>query len=203
MKSCLRYGDSHLPTSYRDKIRPDIKKSTGPRSVKSGGPMKTHIVPVLLSGKKFLYGALYGDSYVKKNYIRSCKSFGGPVKLGFSMWLPVLRSGKGPKFSWSLYDPKNISFLYCNCCTCKSTSIIVLKQYKYYLCIQTAIEQYYTLRTLGRCYLWRVRGPHCMNFQRQVLDWSLRRNTLHTRVHVLSNFGWYIGPHAQFHKAPW
>ena len=32
-----------------------------------------------------------------KNYIRSCKSFGGPAKLGFSMWLPVLRSGKGPK----------------------------------------------------------------------------------------------------------
>ena len=29
--------------------------------------------------------------------IRSCKNFGGPVKLGFSMWLPVLRSGKGPK----------------------------------------------------------------------------------------------------------
>ena len=29
--------------------------------------------------------------------IRSCKSFGGPVKLGFSMWLPVLRSGKVPK----------------------------------------------------------------------------------------------------------
>ena len=31
-----------------------------------------------------------------KNYIRSCKSFGGPVKLGFSMWWLVLRSGKGP-----------------------------------------------------------------------------------------------------------
>ena len=29
--------------------------------------------------------------------MRSCKSFGGPLKLGFSMWLPVLRSGKGPK----------------------------------------------------------------------------------------------------------
>ena len=29
--------------------------------------------------------------------MRSCKSFEGPVKLGFSMWLPVLRSGKGLK----------------------------------------------------------------------------------------------------------
>ena len=35
----------------------DIGKSTGPRSStgeNSGGPMKTLIVPVLLSGKKFL-----------------------------------------------------------------------------------------------------------------------------------------------------
>ena len=32
-----------------------------------------------------------------KIYIRSCKSFGRPVKLGFSIWLPVLRYGKGPK----------------------------------------------------------------------------------------------------------
>ena len=39
---------------------------------------------------------------ILKNYIRSCKSFGGPVKLGFSMWWPVLRSSKGPKvFSMS------------------------------------------------------------------------------------------------------
>ena len=28
----------------------------------------------------------------------SCKSFGGPVKLGFSMWSPVLWSDKGPQF---------------------------------------------------------------------------------------------------------
>ena len=32
-----------------------------------------------------------------KSFRGVCKSFGGPVKLGFSMWLPVLRSGKGPK----------------------------------------------------------------------------------------------------------
>ena len=35
----------------------------------------------------------YGDLNVDKK-IRSCKSFGGPVKLGFSICLPVLRSGK-------------------------------------------------------------------------------------------------------------
>ena len=29
--------------------------------------------------------------------IWSCKSFGGPVKLRFSIWLPVLRSGRVPK----------------------------------------------------------------------------------------------------------
>ena len=29
--------------------------------------------------------------------MRSCKSFGGPAKLGFSMWSLVLRSGEGPK----------------------------------------------------------------------------------------------------------
>ena len=29
--------------------------------------------------------------------MRSCKNFGGPVKLGFFMWLPVLWSCKGPK----------------------------------------------------------------------------------------------------------
>ena len=78
----------------------DIRKSTGPRSStgeNSGGPMKAFVVLVLLSGKTFLKGALNGDSYVKKNYIRSCKSFGGPVKLGFSIRLPFLRSGKGPK----------------------------------------------------------------------------------------------------------
>ena len=38
----------------------------------------------------------YGDLNVDKK-IRSCKSFGGPVKLGFSICLPVLRSGKSLK----------------------------------------------------------------------------------------------------------
>ena len=78
----------------------DIGKSTGPRSStgeNSGGPMKTLSVPVLLSGKKSCCKeSLYGDSNVKKK-IGPIKSFGGPVKLGFSMWLLVLRSGKGPK----------------------------------------------------------------------------------------------------------
>ena len=60
--------------------------------------MKTLSVPVLLSGKKSCCKeSLYGDSNVKKKKIGPIKSFGGPVKLGFSMWLPVLRSGKGPK----------------------------------------------------------------------------------------------------------
>ena len=38
---------------------PDIGKSSGPWSwtdENSGGPMKTLIVPVLVSGKKFLFG---------------------------------------------------------------------------------------------------------------------------------------------------
>ena len=79
----------------------DIGKSTGPLSLtgeNSGGPMKTIVVPVLQSGKKNPVGnpSLYGDSNVEKK-MRSCKSFGGPVKLGFSMWSPVLRSCKGPK----------------------------------------------------------------------------------------------------------
>ena len=86
-----------LPVS---KQHTDIGKSTGPRSStgeNSGGPMKTLSVPVLLSGKKSCCKeSLYGDSNVKKK-IGPIKSFGGPVKLGFSMWLPVLRSGKGPK----------------------------------------------------------------------------------------------------------
>ena len=65
-------------------------------SENSGGPMKTPlIVPVKNSVVSPSMGTL-----MLKNYIRSCKSFEGPVKLklGFSMWLLVLRSGKGPKF---------------------------------------------------------------------------------------------------------
>ena len=58
--------------------------------------METLNMPVLLSGKNSCREALYEDS-LWKNHIRSCKSFGGSVKRGFSMWLPVLRSGKGPK----------------------------------------------------------------------------------------------------------
>ena len=46
---------------------------------------------------KILVGRLSMETLCWKNYIRTCKSFGGPVKLGFSMWLLVLRSGKGPK----------------------------------------------------------------------------------------------------------
>ena len=77
----------------------DIGKSTGPRSStseNSGGPMKTIVVPVLLSSKKNPVGSpSMGTLMLKK--MRSCKSFWGPVKLGFSMWLSVLCSGKGPK----------------------------------------------------------------------------------------------------------
>ena len=55
----------------------DIGKSTGPRSStgeNSGGPMKTLIVPVLLSGKKkSCREPLYGNSYVEKKL--------GPVKV--------------------------------------------------------------------------------------------------------------------------
>ena len=95
----------------------DIGKSTGPwssTSENSGGPMKTLIVPVLLSGKKFLKGAPLWGLLCWKNYIRSCKSFGGPVKLGFSMWLPlpVLWSGKGPKvFPMSETAPEDCIWL--------------------------------------------------------------------------------------------
>ena len=76
----------------------DIRKSTGPRSStskNSGGPMKILIMPVLLSGKKIpVASPSMGILMLKK--IRSCKNFGGPVKLGFSMWLLVLQSSKGP-----------------------------------------------------------------------------------------------------------
>ena len=57
--------------------------------------MKTLIMPVFLSGKKIPVGSpSMGILMLKK--IRSCKNFGGPVKLGFSMWLLVLQSSKGP-----------------------------------------------------------------------------------------------------------
>ena len=90
----------------------DIGKSAGPRSStseNSGGSMKTLIVPALLSGKKSLLGAPLWGLLCWKNYIRSCKSFGGAVKLGFSMWLPVLLSGKGPKvFPMSGVENQNL-----------------------------------------------------------------------------------------------
>ena len=72
----------------------DIRKSTGPQSLtgeNSRGLMKTFIVLVLLSIKKNPVGSpSMGILMLKK--IRSCKNFGGPIKLGFSMWLRVLRS---------------------------------------------------------------------------------------------------------------
>ena len=41
-------------------------------------------------------------------YLLACKSFGGLVKLGFFMWLPVLQSGKAPKlFPMSVNGCKN------------------------------------------------------------------------------------------------
>ena len=78
----------------------DIGKSTCPRSStgeNSGGPMKTIVVPVLLSGKKNSVGSPSIGPLMLKKKMRSCESFGGPVKLGFSMWSSVLRSVKGPK----------------------------------------------------------------------------------------------------------
>ena len=80
-----------------DYTKPDIGKSTGPRPVKT---VEDRWKPLLCRSscpvKKSCREPLYGDFSVEK-MIRSCKSFGGPEKLGFSMWLPVLRSGKGPK----------------------------------------------------------------------------------------------------------
>ena len=86
----------------------DIRKSTSPQSStveNSGGPMNTIVVPVLLSGKKLLWGAPLWGLLCWKNYISSYKSFGGPVKLRFSMWLPVLQSSpvKVQKFSLCLH----------------------------------------------------------------------------------------------------
>ena len=66
-------------------------------SENSGGPMKTLIVSVLLSGKKSCGKPLYGDSYVERIILGPVKSLGGPVKLVFCKWLPVLWSGKGQK----------------------------------------------------------------------------------------------------------
>ena len=52
---------------------PDIGKSTGPRSStgeNSGGPMKTIVVPVLLSGKKNPVGSpSMGTLMLKKNEV--------------------------------------------------------------------------------------------------------------------------------------
>ena len=39
------------------------------------------------------------------------KIYGGPVKLGISMWLPVLRSGKGPKF----FPMSELWGIFCEC----------------------------------------------------------------------------------------
>ena len=67
--------------------------------------MKTLIVLVLLSGRKIAVGSPYTGILMLKK-IRSCKSFGGPVKLGFYMWLPVLQScPKVQKFSGCLTEP--------------------------------------------------------------------------------------------------
>ena len=79
---------------------PDIGKSTGPRSSNgenSRGPMKTLIVLVLLSGKKKIAVGSPSMGIIMLKKIRSCKNYGGPVKLRISMWLPVLQSSKGPK----------------------------------------------------------------------------------------------------------
>ena len=48
---------THHQSTLIQVMASDIEKSTGPRSStgeNNGGPMKTIIVPVLLSGKKFL-----------------------------------------------------------------------------------------------------------------------------------------------------
>ena len=59
--------------------------------------MKTLIVPVLLSSRKIAVGSPpVGILIFKKN--RSCKRFGGPVKLGFSAWLLVISSPGPVKF---------------------------------------------------------------------------------------------------------
>ena len=71
--------------------------------------------PVKNSSREPLYvdwGLLCG-----KNYIRSCKSFGGPVKLGFSMWLLVLRSSKSPKVF-----PMSVIYLHIESAPRKSTN---------------------------------------------------------------------------------
>ena len=88
----LRYYVIHksLSSIYRHR---EINRSRSSTSEFNGGPMKTLIVPVLLSGKKFLWGAPLWVLLCWKTYIRSSKSFGGPVKLGFSMW----RSTSFPK----------------------------------------------------------------------------------------------------------
>ena len=73
----------------------DIRKSTGPRPVKT---VEDQWKPLLCWSscpvKKSCREPLYGDSNVEKT--RSCKSFGGPVKLGLSLLSPVLRPSKGP-----------------------------------------------------------------------------------------------------------
>ena len=52
--------------------------------------------------------------------MRYCKSFGGPVKLGFSMWLPVLRSSKGPKvFPMSVHIPVTVHVCYASAFRCR------------------------------------------------------------------------------------
>ena len=91
-------SDSALRNTLKS---PDIGKSTGPRSSTGenrGRPMKTFIVLVLLCGKNIAVGSPSMEILnLMQKKLRSCKNFWGPVKLGFSIWLPVLWSGKGPK----------------------------------------------------------------------------------------------------------
>ena len=64
----------------------------GPRLVKIVEDRWKHLLwPSSCPVKKIAVGS---PSYEKRQ-IRSCKTFEAPVKLGFSMWLLVLRSGKG------------------------------------------------------------------------------------------------------------
>ena len=96
----------------------------GPRPVKTVEDQWKPSCPLKYSYRE----PLDQDSNVeKKKKIGPVKSFGGRVNLGFSMWLPVLRSGKGPKvFPMSVGCVGQVTCMYC----CSRVDFIYLGQAK-------------------------------------------------------------------------
>ena len=88
----------------------DIHRSLSETSKNSRGLMKTIIVAVLLGLTKIVWSPFMGNLMLKKN-VRSCNSFGGPVKV--STCLPVLWFSEGPKLFAMLVQEWLVTYSYC------------------------------------------------------------------------------------------